>query len=111
MSLDPEFQADLSYRTFAPSRHLVPVKHCTMTGRRHIVPGASLGLPSADFWPRWPTWGQYQAIAAVLASFVTLSLPGRPGDGPDRLARPPEVPFLVLRPDEKMAPQKNVFNY
>ncbi len=59
VSLDPEFQADLSYRTFAPGRHLVPVKHCAMTGGRNIVPGASLGPPSADFWPRWPTWGQY----------------------------------------------------
>ncbi len=69
VSLDPEFQADRSGHFRAPSRHLVPVKRCTMTGGRHIVPGASLEPPSADFWPRWPTWGQYQAIAAVLASF------------------------------------------
>jgi hypothetical protein len=67
--LDPEFQADLSYRTFAPGRYLVPVKHFNVTGERHIVPGASLPPPSADFWPQLPTWGQYQAIAAVLASF------------------------------------------
>jgi len=67
--LDPEFQADLSYRTFAPGRHLVPVKHCAMTGERNIVLEASLGPPTVDIWPPWPFWGQYLAIATVWASF------------------------------------------